>query len=73
MPIIEMHLLTGRSTEVKGRAAKAITEAAAQALGVSPETVRILITEHGKDEFYVAGVAGRASDRAALESNGENP
>lgn len=63
MPIIEMHLLTGRSAEAKSEAAKAITQAAAESLGVSPETVRIMITEHGKDDFYVAGIAGRASDR----------
>ncbi|WP_317930670.1 tautomerase family protein [Halioxenophilus sp. WMMB6] len=72
MPIIEMHLLAGRSTEAKGRAAQAITSAAAEALGVAPETVRILITEHAKDEFYVAGKAGRASDQLrAVESSGD--
>ncbi len=65
MPIIEMHLLVGRSSEDKARAASAITAAAAESLGVKPETVRILVTEHGKDEFYVAGRAGRASDQAA--------
>lgn len=63
MPIIEMHLLEGRSSDTKAKVAAAITEAAATSLGVSPETVRILITEHKKDEFYVAGIAGRASDR----------
>lgn len=65
MPIIEMHLLVGRSSEDKARAASAITAAAAESLGVKPETVRILVTEHGKDEFYVAGRAGRASDKPA--------
>lgn len=64
MPIIEMHLLEGRSSETKARVASAVTEAAAASLGVSPETVRILISEHKKDEFYVAGIAGRASDRS---------
>ena len=68
MPIIEMHLLAGRSSEMKGKAAKAITAAAAEALGVKPETVRILITEHAKDEFYVAGIAGRASDQQRQNS-----
>lgn len=57
MPIIEMHLLEGRTSEQKQRAATAITEAVIGALGVKPESVRILITEHGADEFYVAGVA----------------
>lgn len=64
MPIIEMHLLVGRSSEDKARLASAVTAAATESLGVNPETVRILITEHGKDEFYVAGRLGRASDQA---------
>ncbi|WP_432696226.1 tautomerase family protein [Marinobacterium sp. YM272] len=65
MPIIEMHLLVGRSSDDKARVASAVTAAAAESLGVSADTVRILITEHAKDEFYVAGRAGRASDQAA--------
>ncbi len=64
MPIIEVHILEGRSSEVKARAAAAITEAAAAGFGVSKETVRILVTEHKKDEFYVGGRAGRATDQA---------
>lgn len=65
MPIIEIHLLEGRDTAVKAKAAAAITAAAAEGFGVSPDTVRILMTEHKKDEFYVGGRAGRASDQAA--------
>ena len=50
MPIIEVHILEGRSSEIKARAAAAITEAAAEGFGVSKDTVRILVTEHKKDE-----------------------
>lgn len=55
MPIIEMHLLEGRTVEQKRGAAAAITQAVAQTLGVKPEQVRILITEHGFEDFSVAG------------------
>lgn len=55
MPIIEMHLMEGRTAEQKSAAAIAMTEALSCSLGVSPETVRILITEHKDDGFYVAG------------------
>ena len=65
MPIIEMHLLEGRSLEDKARLAEKVTAAAVEALECSPNTVRILITEHKNGEFYVAGKAGRASDQAA--------
>ncbi|UTW02837.1 tautomerase family protein [Amphritea atlantica] len=71
MPIIEVHILEGRSSEIKARAAAAITEAAAEGFGVSKDTVRILVTEHKKDEFYVGGRAGRASDQARLASLAE--
>ncbi|MCW0182719.1 tautomerase family protein [Zavarzinia sp.] len=70
MPIIEMHLLEGRTSEQKQRAASAITEAVIGALGVKPESVRILITEHEADEFYVAGIARKpAKDSAAVNGS----
>ncbi len=64
MPIIEMHLMTGRSVEQKRAVAAAITDAVCNALGVKAETVRILVTEHGSEDFSVAGVtAGLRSER----------
>ncbi|WP_221797139.1 tautomerase family protein [Oceanobacter mangrovi] len=65
MPIIEMHMLEGRSLEDKARLAEKVTAACVEALDCSPNTVRILITEHRNGEFFVAGKAGRASDQAA--------
>lgn len=72
MPIIEMHLLEGRSSEQKQRAATAITTAVVESLGVKAETVRILITEHNADEFYVAGVPRKSADAALNGVNGNN-
>lgn len=74
MPIIEMHLLAGRSTELKRRAMTAVAQAAATALECPIETVRILITEHQPDEFSVAGVSTaekreRAAQTPSKESN----
>lgn len=70
MPIIEMHLLEGRTPEQKSRAAKAVTNAVTDALGVDPQTVRILITEHRTDEFYVAGMNPQQRKEAAAAQNG---
>lgn len=67
MPIIEMHLLEGRTTEQKQRAAAAITQAVVDSLGVRADTVRILITEHEADEFYVAGEPRKRANGAAKE------
>ena len=55
MPIIEMHLLEGRSVEMKRKAVAAITNAVIESLEVRREQVRILITEHGPDNFAVGG------------------
>lgn len=56
MPIIEMHMMKGRTDDQKRCAAKAVTEALVDSLGVSKESVRILITEHGDCDFFVSGL-----------------
>ncbi|MBS1191399.1 MAG: 4-oxalocrotonate tautomerase [Rhodocyclaceae bacterium] len=56
MPIIEMHLLAGRSVEKKRKAVAAVTAALVETLEVRPEQVRILITEHTDENFAVGGV-----------------
>lgn len=69
MPIIEMHLLHGRSVEQKRNVAAAVAEAVTRTLGVRSESVRILITEHGQEEFSVAGVTAgaKAEKEAAID------
>ena len=63
MPIIEMHLMVGRSVEQKRAVAEAVAEAVTRTLGVGPEQVRLLITEHGSEEFSVGGVTAGVEDR----------
>jgi len=66
MPIIEMHMLVGRTAEQKRRVAAAVTEAVSRSLECGAEAVRILITEHGAEEFYVAGMnRAQAAEKAA--------
>lgn len=63
MPIIEMHLMQGRSREQKRAVAEAVAEAVTRTLGVKPEQVRLLITEHSSEEFSVGGItAGRRQE-----------
>ncbi|MCZ4303443.1 tautomerase family protein [Zoogloeaceae bacterium G21618-S1] len=67
MPIIEMHLMEGRTVEQKRSVAEAITDAVTRALGVKAETVRILITQHGAEDFSVAGItAGARSEQQTV-------
>lgn len=65
MPIIEMHLMEGRTVEQKRAVAQAVTEAVTHSLGVKQDTVRILITEHGDEEFFVGGM--NMAQRAAAQ------
>jgi len=65
MPIIEMHLMQGRSREQKRAVAEAVAEAVTRTLGVKPEQVRLLITEHSSEEFSVGGItAGHRQEMA---------
>jgi 4-oxalocrotonate tautomerase len=76
MPIIEMHLLEGRTVDQKRRAVAAITAAVTESLGVKPEQVRILITEHGLENFAVAGKTAGArapTSAAAADARDERP
>lgn len=68
MPIIEMHLMTGRSVEQKRNVAGAVARAVQESLGVKPESIRILITEHGADEFSVAGVTASERNEQAAQA-----
>ncbi|MCF8478846.1 MAG: tautomerase family protein [Rhodospirillum sp.] len=57
MPIMEIHLLEGRTTDQKDRMARAVTQALVDSLDVPVESVRILVTEHHATEgFYVGGM-----------------
>lgn len=77
MPIIEMHLMEGRSSTQKHHMAEAVTEAIVQSLGVTAQSVRILITEHKDEEFYVGGETitqrqNKASAGTSISVSGEN-
>ncbi|MEZ5477732.1 MAG: tautomerase family protein [Thiolinea sp.] len=73
MPIIEMHLMEGRSAEQKSKAAVAVTRAISEALDVNPDSVRIIIHELRDEEFYVAGqtIKQRAAARQAAVGEGD--
>jgi 4-oxalocrotonate tautomerase len=66
MPIIEMHLIVGRTVEKKRKAVAAVTAALVESLEVRPDQVRILITEHPEEHFAVGGVTvGQRNETAA--------
>ena len=64
MPVLEVHLLEGRSDEVKSELARGLTEAMTRTLGSDPERVQVLFKEHGPGDWFRAGepVATRRSE-----------
>jgi 4-oxalocrotonate tautomerase len=61
MPLIEIHLLEGRSDEQKKALLTSVTKAVHDSIGAPLETIRVWIQEMPPKEFMVAGVL--AADR----------
>jgi 4-oxalocrotonate tautomerase len=55
MPIIQVHLLEGRSTAVKRELIRNLTDTTCTTLGVAPESVRVILQEMAPDHFGIAG------------------
>lgn len=67
MPIIQIHILEGRTVEQKRALILGITNAVTIALDVKPEQVRILIDELQPEHFAVAGKT--AAEKIATNQN----
>ncbi len=55
MPIIQIHLLEGRSPEKKRNLVKAVTQAVCETIDAPPEQVRIILSEMAKEDYSIAG------------------
>ena len=74
MPIIQVHLMEGRSREQKRALVSRITEAVVETLDASPQSVRILIHELQPENYALAGTT--AADQplsARTDRNGNGP
>jgi 4-oxalocrotonate tautomerase len=56
MPLIEVHLLEGRTAEQKKAMLEAVTKAVQETLGAPVETIRIWIEEFPATDYMAAGV-----------------
>jgi len=63
MPVIMVHLLEGRSREVKRDLIRSLTRAACDSLAVPASSVRVILQEMAPEHFGIAGepAAGRKS------------
>lgn len=55
MPIVDVTLLVGRSTERKTALIKALTETVVETLEAPPQTVRVILREVSPSHYAVGG------------------
>ncbi len=55
MPIIFISMIEGRSKEQKAQIVKEITDTMVRVAHAKPESVRIIITDHSKDNLAQSG------------------
>jgi 4-oxalocrotonate tautomerase len=55
MPLVEIHLLEGRTDEQKKALLSAVTEAVRSSINAPVETIRVWIQEFSPQEYMAAG------------------
>lgn len=70
MPLVEIHLLEGRTDEQKRALLEAVTNAVRDSLGVPLTSIRVWIQEFSPKEFMAAGelYADRKKKKASTKS-----
>ena len=63
MPIIQIHMIEGRTNEQKEAVIREVTEAMGRAVGTPKESVRVLINEMPKQHFGIGGESAKAKGR----------
>ncbi|RKV73541.1 MAG: 4-oxalocrotonate tautomerase [Neisseria sp.] len=63
MPIIQIHMIEGRTDEQKEAVIREVTEAMVRAVGTPKESVRVLINEMPKQHFGIGGESAKAKGR----------
>jgi len=72
MPIIQIHLMEGRTEAQKEEMMRNVTQGVVDALGVKPESVRILVQELRSGHFAVAGEPKYAEAQPRQGANGHD-
>lgn len=63
MPIVQIHLLEGRTVEQKRKLIAAITDAIVESIDAPRASVRVLIDEMPKEHFGIGGVSAQELGR----------
>lgn len=63
MPIVQVHIMEGRSDDQKARMIQKVTDAIAESLDAPTEAVRVLIQEMPKTHFGIGGKTAKELGR----------
>ena len=63
MPLIQIHMLEGRTAEQKKRLLSAVTEAVQESLSAPLPSIRVWIQEFSPEEYMVAGTLAAERDQ----------
>lgn len=63
MPIAQIQVLEGRTTDQIRALVRAVTVAISESLGVKAESVRVVVTEVSKDHWGIGGSTARELGR----------
>ena len=63
MPIIQIHMIEGRTDEQKEAVIREVTEAMVRAVGAPRESVRVLINATPKQHFGIGGESAKSKGR----------
>ena len=56
MPIIQVHMIEGRTLDQKRELVANMTDAVVKSLNVKPDDVRIILQEMARQDYAIAGV-----------------
>lgn len=56
MPIIQVHMIEGRTVDQKRALVAGVTDAVVKSLNVKPDDVRIILQEMARQDYAIAGV-----------------
>lgn len=56
MPIVQIHLIEGRSIDQKRALVDKVTQAICETVNVPPDAVKIILSDMAKHDYAIAGV-----------------
>lgn len=55
MPIVQIHLIEGRSLEQKRALVKNVTDAIVESVNVPPDAVKIILSDMKREDYAIGG------------------